>query len=125
MEESGVPKDVVTEIDAFHPKGVKLESVTHGAEGSRKARELVRGAIRIAVADGYSEIERETVMHAAWILGVPPRLVLRVLEALAQLEHHVHVKLDQPKVLDRLMPIFHGLLETRSPDDALTLHLPA
>src|SRR5579871_2357700 len=70
----GAPKELRDALAAFDPTGVALSSVLSGVpKGSRRARELIRAAIRVSAADGYSPQEREKVMEASWLLGIDPK----------------------------------------------------
>jgi hypothetical protein len=89
MRNIGVPEQMIVESLAWDPTSVRLEEVLAPVpKGGRRARELLRGAIRACSADGYSREERETVMKAAHLLAVEPKVVY-ALEALVELEMRI------------------------------------
>src|SRR5262249_38998955 len=85
----GAPEALQAEAEAFDPTRVKLEEILAGVpKGSQRARELIRGAIRVSSADGYSVREREKVMEAGWLLGLDPKVVFAI-EAMVELENRI------------------------------------
>jgi hypothetical protein len=105
----GMPEPLRREAEAFDATRERLEDVLRGVpRGSRRARELIRGAIRVSTVDGYSPREREKVMQAGWLLGLEPKLIY-ALEASVDLENRVR-ELGDPDLREKVAQVSHALL---------------
>lgn len=83
----GTPEDIITELQNYDYRGGNLETCLDGIMGGEyralAAKNLLYRAIRMAMADGYDEAERDMAAAAAQRLGVPAHM-------LALLEAHAH-----------------------------------
>jgi tellurite resistance protein len=88
MARLGVDDATRKDVDAFNPKGGKLEDVVPGIKrGGLRARMLVRDAVELSRADGtYAAEEKAAVARAAQLVGVEAATV-GAIEALVELEH--------------------------------------
>lgn len=109
LEDIGVPEALQREAEAFDPSTVRLEDLLRGVpKGGRRARELIRGAIRVSSADGYSQREREKVMEAGYLLGLEPKVVY-ALEAMVDLENRIR-DLGDTSLREKMSQVAHALL---------------
>ena len=87
MKRLGVSEAITAEVEAFKPKGQKLEAMLPSlTKGGKRARHLVRDAIELASADGtYAAAEKKAVSAAADQLGVSAETV-KALQSLVEIE---------------------------------------
>jgi hypothetical protein len=111
LEKNGMPKQVIEELDQFDIASTTIEEIVKPIpKGGMWARELLRGAIRIASVDGYSIREHETTMRTAWALGVAPAVVY-TLEAMVALERRI-AELGHEKLAGMMTNLYGALFES-------------
>lgn len=89
METIGAPEEIMRACEEFDPTDAKIEDYLKDVpKGGRRARELIRGAVRVASADGYSATEREKVLEAAYLMGLEPKVVFAI-EAMVAFEERI------------------------------------
>jgi tellurite resistance protein len=111
LEKNGMPQQLIEEIDKFDPASTTIEEIVKPIpKGGMWARELLRGAIRIASVDGYSAREHETTMRTAWALGVAPAVVY-TLEAMVALERRI-AELGHDKLAKMMPNLYSAIFET-------------
>jgi tellurite resistance protein len=109
MESSGTPEEIIKEAESHDDSNVKVTDLIKVEPGSRKARELLRGGIYLAYADGFSEEEHRATHQLAFELGISPRVV-DVLEASVQLEMAAS-HLNNKKLSDLVAQLRHAVYE--------------
>lgn len=111
MKKNGMPQQLIDEIDKFDPASTTIEQIVKPIpKGGKWARNLLRGAIRIASVDGYSSREHETTMRTAWALGVAPAVVY-TLEAMVALERRI-AELGHEKLAGMMANLYGALFES-------------
>jgi tellurite resistance protein len=107
---TGLPAELIAEVEAWDPSSARLEDILPKPISPQKAKELLRGAVRIASVDGYSDAERAKTREAAGVLGVPERVV-EVIEALVELERKVEA-LGHAKLAGFLTDLYRSIFES-------------
>src|SRR4051794_16008746 len=77
MERVGFPEPLLAHVELFDVTGLSFDDIAEiFPSGTLKAKQLIDGAIIVAMLDGYSDRERQTTIDIAARMGLRAEIVL-------------------------------------------------